>query len=146
MVVGWGAYLRCREILELQLCDLTWYPDSVELLIRQTKADQRGMTATTVLEAAPPGTAICMLQCFREYMIRVHGGLERKPGCTRGKHKGYRCPCCSPVFPFISAKRVEVQRPMQDRLLRMRMKGALVRLEEAGVLEPGTAKRNSVDR
>ena len=144
MVVGWGAYLRCREILELQLCDLTWYPDSVELLIRQTKADQRGMTATTVLEAAPPGTAICMLQCFREYMIRVHGGLERKPGCTRGKHKGYRCPCCPPVFPFISAKRVEVQRPMRDRLLRMRMKGALVRLEEAGVLEPGTAERMSV--
>ena len=33
---------------------------------------------------------------------------------------------------------------MQDRLLRMRMKNAMVRLEEAGVLEPGTAERMSV--
>ena len=47
VVLAWAAFLRCSEIIHLQVCDLIWVMNRLEVCIRKAKADQLGLTAVT---------------------------------------------------------------------------------------------------
>ena len=153
MILGWCAYLRCSEIMGLQLCDLTWLEDQLRLLVRRTKADQRGVTTTTCLdslvEAADPGSDTCLLTYVRSYVetVLLPQGLQHKfEGCTRslpGK-RAMDCPVCPYVFPRISVRGVEPWHQLDSRMLRKRMKAACRLLEADGVLDEGASAEFSV--
>ena len=153
MVLGWAGYLRCQDIINLQLCDVTWEDGCASLLIRRAKADQRGVTTVTCVDSlvngveAPGADDICLLSFFVGYVTTFHGkrGVSRV-GCTRqvpGK-RAYDCPVCPFLFPMVTVRGVEPQKRLSDRLLRLRMKAACVRLEDAGVMAPGSTRNFSV--
>ena len=153
MSLGWAGYLRCQDICNLQLCDCTWEDECVSLLIRRAKADQRGVTTVTCVGSLVSGEGgvhdgdISLLSFFIGYVEAVHGDRHRqRKGCTRdvGGKRAYDCPVCPYLFPAISIRGVEPRRQLGDRMLRLRMKAACVRLETAGILAEGATKNFSV--
>ena len=153
MVLGWCAYLRCSEILGLQICDLAWYEDQVQVLVRRTKADQRGVTTTTcvdaLVEGGDRGSDICLLSYLRGYVTTVllpEGVGHRMKGCTRdmpGK-RAMDCPVCPWLFPTISVRGVQPAVQTAPETLRRRMKAACRLLEDDGVLPQGATADFSV--
>ena len=153
MVLGWAGYLRCQDICNLQLCDVTWEEQCASLLIRRAKADQRGVTTVTCVDSLVSGSEvvaeddICLLSYFRGYVESVHGDRQvKRRGCTRmvpGK-RAHECPMCPYLFPAVSVRGVEPRRKLCDRMLRLRMKAACVRLETAGVMQDGESRQFSV--
>lgn len=137
VVLGWSCFLRCGEIPELQICDLTWVKGRLEVCVRKAKADQLGMTATTEMEYAAEGSELCLLKFFEQYLKEVMGGARRRVGCTKTAFKGYECSVCPYVFPNILRTGVQEMDKTDPRTLRRRLKAALGRLEELGLLSPG---------
>ena len=131
VVLGWSAFLRCSEVLELQLCDLLWVKQRLEVCVRKAKADQLGFTATTELEYALDGDSACLVSFLDGYIDTVLGGAARGKGCTKGTHQGYECPVCPWLFPAILKDGVHM-RQTSDTNFRRRLKAAFVRLAEAG--------------
>ena len=74
MVLAWAAFLGRGEIINLQLCDLTWVMHQLEVFIRKAKADQLGLTAVTELEYASAGSDKCLLTFFETYLKQCLGG------------------------------------------------------------------------
>ena len=139
-VLAWSCFLRVSEILQLQVCDLTLWgtlecPIKLELLIRSAKADQRGITTVTVMDAAAEGSPVCLLKVFLQYMIQVHEGVLRDANCTKTQYRGRDCSSCAYVFPLISVRGVEHHKQCGGRLLRKRMSSAIRRLMEANIIE-----------
>ena len=138
-VLAWSCFLRVSEVVNLQVCDLVLQgtmedPRCLEVTIRSAKADQRAVTTTTLMDAADTGSPVCLLKEFLKYVKQVHGGLQRQKGCIRTQHRSYQCMACAYVFPMISVRGVEPMKQVSDRLLRHRMKAAMMRLVEAGVI------------
>ena len=143
VVLAWAAFLRCSEIINLQVCDLTWIKERLELCIRKAKADQLGLTAVTEIEYAQKGSEKCLLTYFEAYLKKVLGGVVIEAGCTKGSHKSYECPACTWVFPSVYWNGVQ-KTPIGEATLRKRFKMAFKRLEEAGVVERGKYELMSV--
>ena len=78
VVLAWAAFLRCSELINLQVCDMTWVAQRMELCIRKAKADQLGLTAVTELEYAREGSEKCLLSWFEGYLTEVLGGVDVK--------------------------------------------------------------------
>lgn len=144
VVIGWGAYLRTSEILDLQVCDLTWLPNRVDICVKKAKADQRGITATTELERADAKDSLCMYRYLRDYLNTCIGGCNRAHGCVKQHNKNYHCPVCPYVFPHIGREGVEPRKQLAEKTLRDRLKKALHRLEQAGVVEQGLYQHMSL--
>ena len=126
VVLAWAAFLRCGEIMNLQLCDLTWVKHRMELCIRKAKADQLGLTAVTEIEYASAGSERCLLTYFESYLRTVLGGVTIDSGCTKGDHKSYECPACGWVFPGVMCRGVVKQlQAIKECSLRKRFKAAL---------------------
>ena len=143
VVLAWAAFLRCSEILNLQLCDLTWVLHRMELCIRKAKADQLGLTAVTEIEYASAGSERCLLTYFESYLKTVLGGVVIHSECTKGDHKSYECPACGWVFPGVMWRGVGKQ-AIKECSLRKRFKAAFKRLEAAGVVDKGKYELMSV--
>ena len=143
VVLAWAAFLRCSELINLQVCDMTWVAQRMELCIRKAKADQLGLTAVTELEYAREGSEKCLLSWFESYLTEVLGGVDVKVDCTKGDHKSYECPACGWVFPSIYWDGVSKQQS-NDTSIRRRFKLAFKRLEEAGVVQAGKYQLMSV--
>ena len=162
-MLGWVAWLRCSEIVNLQLCDLTWHKGKsssythVTVLVRKTKADQRGRTTTTEfaarqvtenrqekIDAAEAKSRHCFVNHLHSYVSTVLGGELRHDHCTRDKQPGTRCPHCPWLFPRITVRGVETQAKTDARLLRLRLKAAMLLLEGDGVVEAGWASKTAV--
>ena len=142
-VLGWAAFLRCCEIRNLQLCDLTWLESCVTVLVRKTKADQRGYTTSTRVDAACDDSPRCVYRFIKGYVLTVLGSCSRCNGCTKHRLPGEECPVCPWLFPTISCRGVQKEQ-LAERTLRGRLKAAVRRLEESGVATPGQAKQTSV--
>jgi len=143
VVLAWAAFLRCGEIINLQICDLIWVEQRMELCIRKAKADQLGITAVTELEYAEDGSERCLLKWFEGYLKEVLGGVRVKSECTKEEHKSYECPECGWVFPSVLKTGVQ-KKQINETTLRKRFKLAFHRLEVAGVVEKGKYKLMSV--
>ena len=143
VVLAWAAFLRCSEIINLQVCDMTWIKERLELCIRKAKADQLGLTAVTEIEYAQKGSEKCLLTYFEAYLKKVLGGVVIKAGCTKGSHRSYECPACTWVFPSVYWNGVQ-KTPIGEATLRKRFKMAFKRLEEAGVVDKGKYELMSV--
>ena len=136
VAVAWGAFLRMCEILQLQVCDLTWEADAVHILIRKTKNDQRTVTTTTTLEGARPDSELCLVRTLHEYMHTLFGGVGRQKGCTRDVHKAFECSKCPRLFPKVLRNGAFIYAEASERTLRKRLKSALKRLITAGWIPP----------
>ena len=101
VLLAWAAFLRCGEIINLQVCDLTWVLHRLEVCIRKAKADQLGLTAVTELEYASEGSDKHLLTFFESYLKTVLGGVVIIRECPKGDHKSYQCPACGWVFPGV---------------------------------------------
>ena len=139
-VLAWSCFLRVSEVLQLQVCDLTLWgtlecPVKLEVLIRSAKADQRGITTVTVMDAAAEESPVCLLRVFLQYMIPVHGGVGRTVSCTKTQYRGRDCGSCAYVFPLISVRGVELRKQCGGRLLRKRMSSAVHRLVEGNIID-----------
>ena len=146
-VMGWMMFLRCSEILNLQLCDFSYEDDNVLVAnVRQTKADKRGYTTETEFHRAAPGSRFCLLTFVEGALSLLHGDEWRVPHecCTKQQDKGYECPHCRWAFPHSSAKGVMGNKQQHSRLLRKRLKAPLQLLEDDGILEPGLLHDMSV--
>lgn len=150
-ILAWSCFLRVSEVVKLQVCDLTlqgsWaHPRCMEVLVRFAKADQRGVSTTTVMDAAVQQSPVCLLRTFLRCMVEIHGplALRRSPQCTRVRFRNRPCACCPYVFPKISVRGVEKQVPTSDRLLRTRMKAAMGRLVPSGLVSQEDVKNFSM--
>lgn len=151
-VLAWSCFLRVSEVVGMQLCDLklvgAWLqPRHLEVLVRHAKADQRGVSTTTVMDAAHADSAVCLLRVFLDHLAMVHGmssGEWRSPGCTRARFKNRKCACCPYVFPKVSVRGVERMAVTSDRLMRTRMKAAMFRLVELGLVSEEDVARFSM--
>ena len=143
VVLAWAAFLRCSEIINLQVCDLTWVMNRLEVCIRKAKADQLGLTAVTEIEYAEEGSEKCLLKFFEGYLKTVLGGIVIHADCTKGSHKSYECPACTWVFPSVYWNGVQAT-PIGEATLRKRFKMAFKRLEAAGVVAKGKYELMSV--
>ena len=143
VVLAWAAFLRCSEIINLQLCDLTWVKERMELCVRKAKADQLGLTAITELEYGGEESEKCLLTWFEFYLKEVLGGVDINKGCTKEVHTSHECPECGWVFPSIYWNGV-TNKPINETSLRRRFKQAFKRLEETGVVPVGHYELMSV--
>ena len=80
VVLAWSCFLRVSEIVQLQVCDLMLHgaleePRGLEVTIRSAKADQRGVTTTTIMDAADKESPVCLLKEFLKYVKKIHGDL-----------------------------------------------------------------------
>jgi hypothetical protein len=143
VVLAWAAFLRCGEIINLQLCDLTWVMHRLEVCIRKAKADQLGLTAVTEFRYARVGSDKCLLTFFETYLETVLGGVAIHGECTKGDHKSYECPACGWVFPGVMWNGVS-GKPINVCSVRQRVLAAFKWLEAAGVVEKGKYELMSV--
>ena len=99
------------------------------------------------MDAADNESMVCLLRVFLDRLAMVHGmsnGAWRSPGCTRLRFKARQCAYCPYVFPRISVRGVEKMVASSDRLLRMRMKAAMFRLVQTGLLNEEDVARFSM--
>jgi len=144
-ILGWVCFLRVSEIIGLRVCHLTWIIGiSLAVLVVKAKADQRGVTTTTIMDAAEPESPVCLLNIFMEYMQKTHheprqqtdGSMVWKLGhCTLGSKHQPECEACPYVFPKISVRGVKHSMPASERTLRLRLKDAMLRCMELGLVE-----------
>ena len=79
--LAWAAFLRCSEIINLQVCDLTWVRQRLEVCIRKAKADQLGLTAVTEIEYVEEGSEKCLLKYFEGYLKLGAGAVPPGTYC-----------------------------------------------------------------
>ena len=144
VVLGWAAFLRRSEILQLQTCDLAWYDDRLDICVRKAKADQRSYTATTTVHAATDASELCLWRYFKGYWDNVLLGGTRHPRCTKLLRKEYECDHCGYVFPTIDRKQVQRRTPLNTTTMGKRFKAAVVLLEVAGVVPRGQYETMSI--
>ena len=90
---AWSLFLRRQEILELQLCDVTWDEDGASFLIRKTKNDTKSRTKSPRMEYDSTLSDRCMLSYVKQYVLSMHGekGLRKAEGCTKSRLPAERC-------------------------------------------------------
>ena len=143
---AWSLFLRRQEILELQLCDITWDEGGASFLVRKTKNDMKSRTKSPRMEFDEDREgARCLLLRVQEYILAAHGerGLRRCQGCSKERRPAERCERCPPLFMAICGNKVkDVAMPPSTLLARLRAGYGV--LEARGEVPMGTAAAVSV--
>ena len=67
-LMAWSCFLRVSEVVNLRICHLLLIIKiSLAVTVTKAKADQRGISTTTILDAAEEGSPICLLQITVDY-------------------------------------------------------------------------------
>ena len=143
---AWSLFLRKQEILELQLCDITWEEAGATFLVRKTKNDMKSRTKSPRMEfEGRQGEDGCLLTRVKEYILTVHGdqGLRRRRGCSKQSKPAERCAVCSPLFMAICGNKIK-DTAMPQSTLTARLRAGYEVLEAEGVVSVGTSKVVSV--
>jgi len=143
---AWSLFLRKQEIMELQLCDISWDEVGAAFLVRRTKNDMKSRTKTPRMDyGGEQDVSGCMLTRVKEYIYTVHGakGMKRVGGCTKQCSPAERCMVCPPLFVSICGNKVK-EGPIPATSLVKRLRAGYEVLEQAGQVPLGTAAAVSV--
>ena len=97
LVLGFLAYLRRREIVELDVCDIDVAADGVafDITVRQSKNDQYAEGRVT--HVGRHGLPDCIASAI-EGWLQVVGGRRDRVRCTKRLRPWERCLACGPLF------------------------------------------------
>ena len=97
MALGFLAYLRRREIVELDVCDIDVAADGVafDITVRQSKNDQYAEGRVT--HVGRHGLPDCIASAI-EGWLQVVGGRRDRVRCTKRLRPWERCLACGPLF------------------------------------------------
>lgn len=135
IILGWACFLRKSELLNLQLCDLTWAEAKLEVLIRKTKNDQKIETRVTPFFYSEQQEGKCLLKIVEHHLKLLHGSLAKKEGCTKAVYPTRQCEQCDPVFPRILCEKIKMLPIVPSQLPKI-LKAAFKYLEECDKVEP----------
>lgn len=112
LLVGFGLAVRREELCSLNIEDLTWRDEGIEVLLRKSKTDQIGEGARIALPREDAHPDRCPVRALREWLDsieRLGGNAERGPvfrGLTRN---GVRATRLTPSQVNIIVKRASAR-------------------------------------
>ena len=160
VIVGWWAFLRVSELIGsgstkdgqlkegptgLDVCDVVFVEDRVDLTVRMAKNDQTGEGHVTSVSKSEEGEH-CAISRLQTWMHMA--GMKKQPGCTKGrkgcdvcKRRACVCDCSACGKLFLNATRGKLKGKQVSRSkLASTLKGLYTRLEETGDVPEGTSE------
>lgn len=142
VLLGWAAFLRRQELVNLRLCDLTWLEDKLVVWVQNTKNDKQGEGRESEIHASEEAAGRGLMEEIRDSLLSLHGTLDRSEQCTKQTAPTKRCAHCKPVFPSVTSNAVH-DYPIPKSSLPKLLKRGYEWLEERGRVTKGKHARIS---